>query len=132
IIGYYKAGFEFYYERFNVIHPILYEILSKSSIPEAQEFVFALRIPIFIIIIDICQGNKSDLKFFLNTIRLTLVNPIIQHLSRKPIHIFEDTIEKVFYRIRIFQDREDGWKINLSKLAEQVSPYIEKIKNFLI
>ena len=132
IIGYYKAGFEFYYEKFNEIYPIFYEILSKCFTPEAQEFIFELRLPIFIIIMDVYKGNKPDVKYFLDLIRVALTNPIIKHLSRSPIYIFEDTIEKVFYRIKIFQKKENGWNIDLNDLAEQITPYINEIRNILL
>ena len=132
IIGYYKAGYDFYYEKFDDTYNIFNEILSKCVIPEVQELLFELRIPIFIIIIDICQGNEPDLNYILDLIKSATINPIIKHLPRKPIHIFEDTVENVIYRIRIFQEKENKWKINLKELLEQLTPYIEEIRNILI
>ncbi len=132
IIGYYKAVLAFYYEKFEDVYYIFYEILSQCSIKEAQEFVFELRIPIFIIIIDICRGNEPELNNILDLIRSAMLHPIIKHLSRKPIHIFEDAIDDVFSSIRIFQNKENKWNINLKRLLKQVTPYIDKIRNTLI
>jgi len=132
IIGYYRAGFYFYYEQFDNVYNIFYEILSKSSIPEAQEFVFGLRIPIFIIIIDICQEREPDMNYILDLIRSTIRYPNIKYLSRKPIHIFEDTMAKVLFRIKIFQENENKWKINLNDFIIQLTPYFNEIKNMFI
>ena len=132
IIGYYRAGFYFYYEQFDNVYNIFYEILLKCSIPEAQEFVFGLRIPIFIIIIDIYQEREPDMNYILDLIRSTIRYPIIKYLSRKPIHIFEDTMAKVLFRIKIFQENENKWKINLNDFIIQLTPYFNEIKNMFI
>ena len=133
IIGYYKAGYDFYYEKFDESYNIFYEILSKCVIPEVQElFLFELRIPIFIIIIDICRGNEPDLNYFIDLIGSTLMNPAIKYLERRPIHIFEDAVSNVIYRIKIFQERENKWKVNLDELVERLTPYFDEIRNILI
>lgn len=133
IIGYFKASYTFYYENFDESYNIFYEILSKCVIPEVQElFFFELRIPIFIIIIDICRGNEPYLKYFIDLIRSVLMNPAIKHLERRPIHIFEDAVSNVIYRIRIFQERENNWRFNLDELIERLTPYFDVISNILI
>lgn len=72
------------------------------------------------------------MNYILDLMRSTIRYPMIEYLSRKPIHIFEDSLEKVFFKIKIFQENENKWKINLNDFITQLTPYFNEIKNILI